>query len=265
MRKFRVLAGGVVVSGCLFASGMIAGGAAAQTAEAVGGPMQLLQLTHPGKSESKSHTKLAAKHATKSSAKSAARSSSKTRIASRKKLLAHVIVAERKRHRLQSETQVAAAPASDNAWPAAPTAMAADAATLTPVQQTPPAPQIVAPVLGTPSELVVDGQTIRVASAEEANEIDLAANDAIAASDASRGPMIASKVAMTELTEPAAKPDSASAAMVQAATADASTTSWILQMLAALGGALAAGTVAWFLLGSAPQRIYVDSDVIASL
>ena len=33
-------------------------------------------------------------------------------------------------------------------------------------------------------------------------------------------------------------------------------TSWILQVMAALGGAVAAGSVAWFLIGAAPQRTY---------
>ena len=32
--------------------------------------------------------------------------------------------------------------------------------------------------------------------------------------------------------------------------------SWIAQVLAALGGAVAAGTVAWFLIGGGPQRMY---------
>ena len=131
--------------------------------------------------------------------------------------------------------------------------MTVDAATLT------PAPQIVAPVAASvPSELVVDGQTIRVASAAEANEIDLAANDAsVAASDASLVTTTARDAAMTEMTEPAAKSDSISATVSsQAQNAEIGSTSWFLQAMAALGGAVAAGSVAWFLIGSAPQRMY---------
>jgi hypothetical protein len=279
MRNFRVVAGGVIVCGYLFASGMFVGGAAAQTTESVGGPMQLLQLLKPGraaevkprsKPTAKPHAKLAAKPVAKSSAKSSAKFSAKssikssaktaakTRIASRKKLRSHIMVAERKRHQLQSAVQVAETPASDNAWPAAPTATPVDAATLAPVPQTPSAPQIVAPVAGaTPSELVVDGQTIQVASADEANAIDLAANDASAvASDASLGPVTASNAAMTEVADPAVKSEPTSAAVAQAQGADVSSTSWFLQAMAALGGAVAAGSVAWFLIGSAPQRMY---------
>ena len=37
---------------------------------------------------------------------------------------------------------------------------------------------------------------------------------------------------------------------------DVGSTSWIMQVLAALGGAVAAGSVAWFLIGSTPQRTY---------
>jgi hypothetical protein len=274
MRNFRVVAGGVIVCGYLFASGMFVGGAAAQTTESVGGPMQLLQLLKPGRAaEVKPHSKLAAKpHArlaakpvakssakfsAKSSTKSSAQAAAKTRIASRKKLRSHIMVAERKRHQLQSAMQVAETPASDNAWPAAPTATPVDAATLAPVPQTAPAPQIVAPVAGaTPSELVVDGQTIQVASADEANAIDLAANDASAvASDASLGPVTASNTAMTEVADAAVKSDT-SATVAQAQGADVSSTSWFLQAMAALGGAVAAGSVAWFLIGSAPQRMY---------
>jgi hypothetical protein len=256
MRNFRVATRGVMVCGCLFASGMFVGGAAAQTAEPVSGPMQLLQLIKPGKAEAKPRAKLAAKPHTRQAAKPVAKpvgkSSAETRIASRKKLRSHTIMAERKRHRLQSAVQVAAMPASDNAWPAAPTAMSADAATLAPV------PQIVAPVAGpTPNQIVVDGQTIQVASVDEANEIDLAANDAsAAASDTSLGALTASNTAMTEVTDPAAKSDSTSAAVAQAQSADVSRTSWFLQVMAALGGAVAAGSVAWFLIGSAPARMY---------
>src|SRR6202043_3259426 len=184
MRHFRVVAAGVIVCGYLFASGTFAGGVVAQTAEPVGMPMQLLQLLKPGKAaEVKPHAKLAAKSrvrlaakpvaksSNKSSEKSSNKSSDKTRIASRKKLRSHIMLAERKRHHLQAAAQVADASASDNAWPAAPTAMTADATTLAPVPQIPPAPQIVAPVAGaTASELVVDGQTIQVASPDQANE-----------------------------------------------------------------------------------------------
>jgi hypothetical protein len=262
MRRFRVFVGSAAVCGCLFASGLFTGGAAAQSAEPVGGPLQLLKLMHPGKSEARPRVKLAkpatAKSASERSAKSSIKSSTKTRVASRKKLRSYFAVAERKRRQVESALQAAAPPASDNASPAAPTAMTADAATLAPVQQMPAAPQIVAPTAGTASQLVIDGQTVQVASADEVNEIDLAASDAGVANAASRGPRLASNTPASAVAESAAQSEPTSAALVEAPTPEMSTTSWILQVLAALGGAIAAGTVAWFLMRSAPPRVEVS-------
>jgi hypothetical protein len=248
----------------LFASGLFTGGAAAQSAEPVGGPLQLLKLMHPGKSEARPHVKLAKPATAKSATERSAKSSTKTRMASRKKPRSYFAVAERKRRQVESALQAAAPPppasdnTSNNSWPAAPTAMTADAATLAPVQQMPAAPQIVAPTAGTPSQLVIDGQTVQVASADEVNEIDLAASDAGVANAASRGPRLASNTPASAVAESAAQSEPTSAALVEAPTPEMSTTSWILQVLAALGGAIAAGTVAWFLMRSAPPRVEVS-------
>jgi hypothetical protein len=276
MRRFRVFVGSAAVGGCLFSCGLLAGGAAAQSAEPVGAPLQLLKLMQPGKSQPSAHLKHAkpataqsaakpaatssTKSSTTSSTKSATKSSTKTRLASRKKPRSYFAVAERKRHQVESALQAAAAaaPAADNSWPAAPTAMTADAATLAPVQPMPAAPQIVAPTAGTPSELVVDGQTVQVASADEVNEIDLAAGDASAANAASRGPKLAINMPPSAVADSAAKSEPTSVALVEAQTPEMSTTSWILQILAALGGAVAAGTVAWFLMRSAPLQVEVS-------
>jgi hypothetical protein len=266
MRRFRVFVGSAAFCGCLFASGLLADGASAQTAEPVGAPLQLLKLMHPGKSEPGARVKHAAKPAAKSADKSSEKSSTKTRVASRKKPRPYFAVAERKRRQVESALQAAAAPAappasnnsSNNSWPAAPTAMTADAATLAPVQQMPAAPQIVAPTAGTPSELIIDGQTVQVASADEINEIDLAASDANAANAASRGPKLAINTLPTPAAAPAEKFASTSAVLVETQTPDVGTASWILQVLAALGGAIAAGTVAWLLMRSAPPRVEVS-------
>jgi hypothetical protein len=269
MRSFRVILGSAAVCGCLFAAGVLVSGAAAQTAEPVGGPLQLLRLMHLAPPEAQPHGKLGAKSTARSSersaARSAAKSSEKRHVASRRKPRSYYAVAERKRQQVESKLQAAAAPAavappSDNAWPAAPTAMAADATTLAPVQQTPapPPPQIVAPTAGAPGTLVVDGQTIQVASADEANEIDLAADDAAAARNAALGPKLAVNTQLSAVAESAAKLEPASAALVETQIAEVSTTSWILQVLAALGGAVAAGTLAWFLMRSAPPRVQVS-------
>jgi len=53
----------------------------------------------------------------------------------------------------------------------------------------------------------------------------------------------------------AAQNDSAQNTSAQDTSAVGSA-SWIAQVLAALGGAIAAGTVAWFLIGAGPVRTY---------
>lgn len=265
MRKVCVVARSVIVCGCLLASGTWAGTAAAQSAEPVGAPLQLLKLVHPGNAEAKPHAKMATRSAAKSAARSASKSSTKTsvrssakaRVASRHKLRSHMMVAERTSLPPRPAAAAAAATAPDAAWPTAPTATTADATTLAPVQQTPSVPQIVPPVsAGTPSQLVVDGQTILVASADQANEIDLAANDAGVASDASLGATGARPSTTTESPEAATASNTTRIALARTSSAEVGSTSWLLQVLAALGGAVAAGVVAWFLMGSAPQRMY---------
>ena len=100
-----------------------------------------------------------------------------------------------------------------------------------------------------PNELVVGGQAIQVVSPDDANEIDLAA-------DTPEVPP--SKRPRSDLTEwlPAAKTSAEPAVTVRAHDADPASTSACAQLLAAGGGAMAAASVAWFLIGSAPQRGY---------
>jgi hypothetical protein len=90
-----------------------------------------------------------------------------------------------------------------------------------------------------PNELVVGGQAIQVVSPDDANEIDLAAD--------------------TPEVPPSKRPRSERSRAVTARAHDAdpaSTSAWFAQLLAAVGGAMAAASVAWFLIGSAPQRGY---------
>jgi hypothetical protein len=158
-----------------------------------------------------------------------------------------------------------------------------------------------------PSAVVVEGQTVQIAAADQINAIDLAADNASAAPPApvESKPMEATSpeakseamsmeatsmdAASAESTQPpgdradigaashppaallavaSAQPsqnnDSQNAAAANASAANATaqsaspvgSASWIAQVLAALGGAVAAGTVAWFLIGSGPVRTY---------
>lgn len=139
------------------------------------------------------------------------------------------------------------APAADappaNVWPNVPTGPApADvAAGLT--MQAPPPPSAVP----APNELVVGGRTVDVVAADQANEIDLAA-------DATRTAAATPPQDDAAATKPAVA--TVFAARAPDETGAVGSTSWIAQVLAALGGAVAAGSVAWFLIGSAPQRTY---------
>jgi hypothetical protein len=98
-----------------------------------------------------------------------------------------------------------------------------------------------------PSALLVGGRAVRVVSPDDANEIDLAADaPEVAANKGPRSDLAAAQppeaepVAVAQAREPSA----------------ASTSAWVAQLLAAIGGAMAAASVAWFLIGSAPQRTY---------
>ena len=94
-----------------------------------------------------------------------------------------------------------------------------------------------------PSALLVGGRAVRVVSPDDANEIDLAADAPEVA--ASKGPR--RDIAAAQPPETVA---------VARAPSPAGTSAWVAQLLAAIGGAMAAASVAWFLIGSAPQRTY---------
>lgn len=101
-----------------------------------------------------------------------------------------------------------------------------------------------------PTELVVGGRAIQIVSPDDANEIDLAA-DALEV-PATKGPR-------TDFPEGlrAAARSTGNAVAVQAQEPDpVGSSAWVAQLLAAVGGAMAAASVAWFLIGSAPQRSY---------
>lgn len=208
---------------------MTGGGAVAQSAP--GKPIQLLQiLAKPDKA--KPHAK-------------------RLSTAWRK---THVALAKAKTKHPAEAASPATAAAPDNALSAGMgAANSPEIAAAAPATPAAPAAAVAArsaePV---PSELVVGGHTVQIVSPDEANDIDLAA-------DLSAAPPAAS-TATTAAAADVGKAEPAHAAMLVAASRDDASAvgnaSWIAQVLAALGGAVAAGSVAWFLIGSAPQRTY---------
>lgn len=224
MPSIRIVAAGALISV------ITVGGAMAQTVTDTGAgkPIQLLRVaTQPDKTKLKPHAKRIMKIRT--AAKRTGR-----------------------RHRLAVERPIHVAEA---AKPAAPAAAPADVwANVTPVTapatvaSAASAPQLAAAAPeSTPSELVVGGQTVHVVSPDDANEIDRAA-------DAQIAPSVAATPSAVATAAPAA--DIATVARAHEQTSHVGSASWIAQILAALGGAAAAGSAAWFLMGSAPQRTY---------
>jgi hypothetical protein len=234
MPSIRVIAGAAI--GFLFVCGLFGCQGVAQTAstEPVGKPMQLPQPMHPGKSETKPRERSAAKHSSK--AHLAAKKRASTKLASKESTsngAAHV-------------TAVAARPAatpSETAWPLAARASVAESAAAVSILQPGPA-------MAPPSELVINGEAVRVASPDDANEIDLAANSQGAlVSDASPAAATVVKAASTETVAPADKSNSGAAAVSQTPSSRIGSMSWLLRVIAALSGAVATGSVAWFLIG----------------
>jgi len=227
MPNIRIDTGRATLAALLFATSMTATGALAQTATdgAPGEPLQLVQNIKP-----------ASKAVATKSTKTAAKAASKT------KATHHRTFAQRKR--APAPVQIAQGPTDARSTaPALPFAGAAAAAAPSP-----------APPETMPSELVVGGQTVQFGSPEKLNEIDLAAKaDTAVAGGANPQPR-------NDVAEAAAKSDLANAAPQSlantAAPSEIGGTAWLLQVLAALGGAVAAGSAAWLLIGSAPQRMY---------
>jgi len=124
-----------------------------------------------------------------------------------------------------------------------------EAATATQVASDEPEQQGAAAAEAAPTALVIGGRAVRVVSPDDANEIDLAADaPEVAASKGSRSDIAAAQ-------RPEAETVAVAQAVAQAREPNpAGTSTWVAQLLAAIGGAMAAASVAWFLIGSAPQR-----------
>lgn len=248
MLRIRIVATGALFSALLLAAGLTAGRAVAQTASspAAGSPLQLLKTAEqPNDAPNAKHH---------------ARSVAKSMVAARKepRHRHRLRIAAKRRHAAPQVAETAPPPPAASApadargsasvWPAVNTAQPIGVATVQPA----PAPAST-PTDPPPGELVGGGQKVKVASPGEVNDIDLAAGDKAAqASDAA--PAVAAP-AIAETAAVAQKSDSMKATPAPQGSPIGST-SWLLQVLAALGGAVTAGSVAWFLIGGAPQRTY---------
>jgi hypothetical protein len=245
MLRIGIVAAHAIVAVFLIMSGMAVGGAMAQTAAngAPGQPIQLLPIAQQGKA------------AAKPAAKPVDKSSVKSRVALRRKTKAHVsVAAARARH--HAAPQVADAdPASRSAAPTAPAAAApaddpAIAAAASRPEAGPPEPI----PAGAP---IAANHATQVIAPRAGKESDLVAPDAGVALNAAASPtaVAAAAPSMREVADVTPKSDSADVAGAPRQS-EVGSVSWILQVLAALGGAVTAGAVAWFLIGRSPQQTY---------
>jgi hypothetical protein len=108
----------------------------------------------------------------------------------------------------------------------------------------------------TPNELVIDSEAIKVASPNEANEIDLSANaEGVRATDA---PSAGATTASAETIALAVQSNSGEAVVSQTPSSGIGSMSWLLRVIAALSGAVLTGSLAWFLIGpSASADVWV--------
>jgi hypothetical protein len=241
MLRIRIAAAGAAL---LLLSGLTAGGAAAQTAtnQAPGGPLQLLHWLRSGSQTSKPATKPHAKTVEKKTERTVA------------------AITKHRRHLMETADATPRAAT----WPA----VNPDVPIETKTTVIAPAPPVgLTPGVPVPNELIVAGQTVQLASPDEANELDIAAN-VVQKPARDIGPTdTASPVpAKNEVAEATSKSDSLMVVPQQPSASQVSSpspvgsqvgsASWIAQVLAALGGAVAAGSVAWFLIGVTPQRTY---------
>lgn len=257
MLNIRIVATGTLVAAAL---SLAVVGAAAQSTQSAGKPLPLLQFfQQKSKAKPAPHQRLAAKAKRKTAAE--------RRIAKRMIAAQHEAVAQAP----QTPTATAAAP--ENIWPAAASATPGAIATLAP-PQTPaqmPASVSTEKVVETdPNEIVSGGHIVQLSSPDQVNAIDLAADDhqkaPPPAASAAPAESSAAKSAPAE-SAVAASTAAASTAAVHALVARAAvqspnppspvgSASWIAQVLAALGGAIAAGALAWFLIKPTPERTY---------
>jgi hypothetical protein len=235
MQRIRIFAAGSAV---ILALALTAAGAVARTSDQTGGPVALAGLKPPPEMTS---------HATKSivHAKVAHKTSRVT--AANKRLTRTKLASNKKHDAIAAATpdvpSAAPTPAAlpDNVWR---TPAATPPADVTATTQPETAPTDNAPA---PSALVVGGQTVQVAAPDQINEIDFAAHDASAA---------ATTATPTDVADAMPARQTAFAAPAHRDADAVGSASWLAQVLAAFGGAAAAGAVAWFLIGSGPVRIY---------
>jgi hypothetical protein len=254
MPRIRVVCAGLIAA---MAIALALGGARAQTApnEPVGKPLALLAGLRPPHEASHAVRRKAAHVAIR---KTAARKSHhvKTAAAHSRHVAARKIA--RQRHEASEPPVTASAFAEEPPAQATPAGIEPGGAAALTDGMTAPAPTV-APVSGPVSEdapspsgpsldpTAVKVQMLRIAAPnQDTGPAPGAQQDA--------PPVAASNDSAVAPPPPA--PQTVLAAPLHRDTSPVGSASWIAQVLAAFGGAVAAGAVAWFLIGGGPVRTY---------
>jgi hypothetical protein len=244
MPRIRI---GAIAASFLVVVGVTVGSAAAQTAT-VGSTGKPLQLLAPQKSEAKPGLH----------ARSTAKVANTTHL---KRRIARHMPAKTRKTVVQVQPAAATAALPANIWPTAHAAAPGNMGTGGLAALAPqPAPASIStePMVDTdPDEIVANGHTVQTASPEADDLSGLAGGHQQQAAE-TPGNSVAAKGAM--LGDPDSSTPVVRAMVVKAVLEDppspVGSATWIAHVLAALGGALTAGVLAWFLIGSAPQRHY---------
>jgi hypothetical protein len=233
--RIRIVAAGASV---LLLLTVTLGSASAQsaTADPAGKPLPLLQFAHAkSKAKLRRHRRLAANFAMKKTVR--------RRIVKRTFTKPHKNIADA---RPAPVSAPAASP--ENIWPAANSVAPGVMAGIAP-DQAPASVATEAVVETDPNQIIAGGHSVQAVLPNGLTQTDVAADGV--------------KQAAQTTVANAAPPKPAVHAMVVNADADSASTaspigsaSWIAHVLAALGGALAAGAVAWFLIRPAPDHTY---------
>lgn len=229
----------IVTAAALLVAGICSASAQTAAATVPGKPIPLLQIVqHPTKEKARSHVKRAVKTARR------------TRHKERR------IIAREDAAPAPVQTAAPAPAAADVApapvWPAvnAPATTATDTAFPTPAAAAAPPD---------PPAIAVGDQTVQVVSPADVNDIDANAGAQDPKSQIATKGGLVTKGGLAPKGNLAQAAPAAQAMVANTPHQDAGavgTASWIAKVLAALGGAIAAGSAAWFLIGVTPLRTY---------
>jgi len=225
----------IVTAGAMLVA--MAGAAAAQTDDGAtpGKPILLLQVSQPAKAKPNAHTKFVRKHKAKTARKFASR---KTHFAARKD---DPPPADTTALAPAAAASIAPAAAADvtaaSVWPADTATSPAAVAVPAPPDAPPAPPQ------SPPSATAGGGETAQVPSLDQVNAADLAT-----------GAPRDSAPALAPVDQAGGQQDTVPAVALAQQAGGKSRDAWYEGLLATLGGALAAASVAWFLIGFAPPR-----------